>query len=143
MTPPKVFAYGWTMVDRIRKGLRSLQKAKKLAESLGFKVGKVEFRTKYRKEKDLFGLFDQIWISEIIKPLFVQVKTNKKPPKKVIDEYETFSKKYHVYVLIVVFFDRKEPQILFITPAFKEWFNKEEFASVIDRVKEEVWKKYC
>jgi len=54
------------MVHKIRKGYRSLLKAKKLAESLGFKVGKVEFRTKYRKEKDLFGLFDQIWISEIV-----------------------------------------------------------------------------
>jgi len=131
------------MVDRVKKGLRSLQKAKKLAESLGFKVGKVEFRTKYRKEKDLFGLFDQIWVSEILKPIFVQVKTNKKPYKKMVEEYETFSKKYHSYVLIIVFFDRKEPQMLFITPMFRKWLNEKEFTDIVNKVKEiQPWKNY-
>ena len=121
------------MVNRVRKGNRSLLKAKRLAEECGFKVGKVEFRAKYRKDKDLFGLFDQIWIREnTVKPLFVQVKTNKKPASKELEKYLDFAKKYRQFCLYLVFFDRKkEPMIFFIYPKGIHKLSKNEFKSLV------------
>jgi len=124
------------MVNRIRKGNRSLLKAKKFAEECGFEVGKVEFRAKYKKNKDLFGLFDQIWIREnTVKPLFVQVKTNKKPSSKELEKYLDFAKKYKQFCLYLVFFDRKkEPMIFFIYPKGIHKLSKTEFIYLVSEL---------
>lgn len=121
------------MVNRVRKGNRSLLKAKRFAEKYGFEVGKVEFRAKYKKDKDLFGLFDQIWIREnSVKPLFVQVKTNKKPSSKELEKYRNFASKYRQFCLYLVFFDRKkEPLIFFIYSKGCHELNEKQFEELL------------
>jgi len=85
-----------------------MRKARKIAESLGYQVFQIHHT---RWQKDVFGLWDQIWVKEG-EVIWIQVKTNKKPSKKDLEKYESWCKKYKQKGMIVIIRDRKDPVFL-------------------------------
>lgn len=82
-------------------------KVRKFAESKGYQVFQIHHT---RWQKDVFGLWDQIWVKkgEVI---WVQVKTNQKPPKKEMEKFKSWCKEYRQKGLIVVVKDRKPIEV--------------------------------
>ena len=98
------------MVNKMEKGRRSMRKARKIAESLGYLVFQIHHT---RWQKDVFGLWDQIWVNKEGEVIWVQVKTNRVPSKKELTRYHLWCQEYKQKGLIVVIRDRKKP--LFVT----------------------------
>ena len=95
------------MINRIAKGRRSMLKVRKFAESKGYQVFQIHHT---RWQKDVFGLWDQIWVKkgEVV---WVQVKTNQKPPKKEMEKFKSWCKEYQQKGLIIVVKDRKPIEV--------------------------------
>src|SRR3990167_1245519 len=69
-----------------QKGSRNELKCKRELESEGWLCEKVKTAGKFQKSVDFFGFWDilSLWKNQI---KFIQVKTNKKPPFKVFEEF--------------------------------------------------------
>lgn len=99
------------MVKKVEKGRRSMRKARAFAESLGFIVFQIH-HTRY--QKDIFHLWDQIWIGEGY-AVWVQVKTNRYPSKKEIKKYLDWCEKYKQIGTIFLVRDRKPSKLLLLS----------------------------
>ena len=73
------------------KGRRTVVKAKAFLTERGWEVAECELSGRYRKNKDLFNLFDLVALQENAVPRFIQVKTNRPMKKELL---ENFSRKY-------------------------------------------------
>lgn len=113
------------------KGRRNEKKTEAWLQERGFVV-QTTARSSYRgRNNDFFGLFDHIavgnsvvkWITAtknstmlvsfaVGETLFVQTKSNRKPPKKYIEQIRNFPA---THKLIFIWHDRvKEPEILIV-----------------------------
>ena len=77
------------MVDTREKGQRIERKAKKSLEKNNYKVHKAYMGGKYRKNRDIFNLFDLIAVKED-RIKFIQVKANQARGQKEIKEQSDF-----------------------------------------------------
>lgn len=94
------------------KGYRTVVKGRKILESDGWIFDIVEKSGRFRKEKDLFGLFDAIALKPNEKPKFIQFKTNLKG-QKWKEPFKDFAKKYpNISVEIWIWFDRKDFEVI-------------------------------
>lgn len=86
------------MVSRARaKGYRTVASGKKILHDLGYISANLEKSGKFAKEKDLFSLWDYLFIKEK-EHLFIQFKTNevfgKKKLRKWTREHIKFGKEH-------------------------------------------------
>lgn len=94
------------MVNARKKGSRSELKAVKELEADGWLVHRVKGSSKWNKNVDMFSLFDLCAKKDSV-TLWIQVKTNKKPP---LDKYSKFKEEYcceYENVEVWVYTDRK------------------------------------
>ena len=77
------------MVNTREKGQRIERKAKKSLEKNNYKVHKAYMGGKYRKNRDIFNLFDLIAVRED-KIKFIQVKANRASGQGEIKEQSDF-----------------------------------------------------
>lgn len=90
------------MVNNYRKGRKNKRKAKKFLKDENTKIADIENTTKYGKEKDAFGLFDLMCLTEE-KVGLIQVTSNRPHVHK---DFEEFKKKYSfVKVIQMVWVD--------------------------------------
>ena len=79
------------MVKTRAKGYRTVQKCKFWLEERGYLVDDVEKSGKFRRDKDLFNLFDLVAVHRHKPVMFIQCKTNKPGG---LTKYKIFSRKY-------------------------------------------------
>ena len=78
-------------MNKRKKGRGNVRKAIKLLVSDGWFAECVEKTGRFVKQKDLFGLWDIVGVRPGFFPLFIQVKTNKKPN---LEPFVEFLKKF-------------------------------------------------
>lgn len=97
-----------------RKGLRNQRRAKELGENLGYIVHNQPIGGRYNKFKDIFNLWDQIWIRKRDnRIMWVQVKSNNFPS---IRKYQKWCWKHEQYGLIMTWVDRDCWNIRLLSP---------------------------
>lgn len=94
-----------------QKGQRSVKKAIEYYTDQGWLIEKVEKTGKFVFEKDLYTLFDAVGIKPN-KVVFLQVKTNRPPPRKDFLDFAGSYAGENVRVESYTWYDFKGPKIM-------------------------------